>query len=687
MATRNDNMEHMRLLRRIALRAALALTALMVCGEIAPAQVDGPLISLRRGMLWNSYYYGKEAAPFSNWSRLNYGLDWPGFDPEWIGANIGGANSYMTSGGMWVGAKDDSGKIIAIEDWAMYAGTVTVENSAKYKVKKHMRRWKNGENFWNQADPAEAQDVIDTEWEMNPSYVPTYVGDRQLPLNVKRTVRQNAGSKDDENYITTEYVLRNVSDTLAIKEMYLMITYALGANSRGWNTLFANFNQGPRNNRFVYNPSEKSIVGYAEDYPETPSVNEKYDYYPVGGPTGKGEFLAPGYVGFRLLYSSPDSTGTATRVSNYAWSAVPDQQDLYGPFGSASMGTEARYEVIKDPMKATEAFKSPTDTRMTRRRVWSMMTLGPFRLKKGDSVRVVVGEYVAGGPYAVAVNPTSTAGVIGTEATKALTAIGKRIKIAADNKFRVPRPPASPEFTLQLGADPKQVSNILKWKTDVEALPDPDYTGSERFDLAGYRIYRSGYLPLGPWMLVAEIKKGDGRYLTGGQYTYVDTSVAIGTSYYYAITSYDSAHAVWPVNPAAFPGGVPSQESSIYASLYAKSSLNQNLVVSPFKTTIPAAQDYSNILVVPNPFVLQSGSVMPSDKSYIQFINVPSPCTIRIYTMRGDLVKTIPHDDGSGIALWNQQTDYGQFVGSGVYIYHIESPGGKTKTGKLAIVR
>jgi len=55
--------------------------------------------------------------------------------------------------------------------------------------------------------------------------------------------------------------------------------------------------------------------------------------------------------------------------------------------------------------------------------------------------------------------------------------------------------------------------------------------------------------------------------------------------------------------------------------------------------------------------------------------------------MRGDLVKTIEHNDGSGIAAWNQVTDYGQFAKSGIYIYHIETPDGDKAIGKFAIIR
>lgn len=658
------------------------------------AQVDAPVLSLRRGMLWSSYNYAKACPPFSNWTHIGYGLDWPGFDPEWVAANVGRYTSYMTTGGIWFAAKDTAGKVFGIDDWAMYGSSVSAGTSSRYKVVKHTKRWKNGENYWFAKDPKEAEELIETEFIANPDYVPQYTGDSPMPVRVRRTVRQWAGSQRDENYIIVEYVIKNVSDTVRLRGVYAMLSYALGANYRGWATLFPNLNQGPRNNRFTYDPSRKMIFGFADDYPLTTDVNEKYDLYPTGGPTGTGEYLAPGYPGVKLLYSSPDTIGrTATRVNKVAWCAAPDQQDLYGPFGTATGGLDFRYQVVADPATSTEAVTSSADSRWATRRMWSLMSLGPWSLNPGDSIVVAVAEFVAGVSYDKAVDAKNvTPSQIGSGALAALISISARSQMAYDNRFTLPKPPAAPVFTVRLNDDPAQIANVVEWSDSPENTPDPDYIGAEAFDLTGYRIYRSIYLPLGPWVFVADIKKGDANYKTGSSYAYLDTTVGIGQAYYYAVTAYDNGHTTWPPNlvyrfPETGSNQVPPMESSIYASLYARSSIDQNYVIQPFMATIPAAQNTNNILVVPNPFVLKSGAVQPSIHSLIQFINVPDPCTIRIYTIRGDLVKTINHQDGTGIALWNQQTDYGQFVSSGVYVYHIEGPNGQTKTGKLGIVR
>ena len=69
----------------------------------------------------------------------------------------------------------------------------------------------------------------------------------------------------------------------------------------------------------------------------------------------------------------------------------------------------------------------------------------------------------------------------------------------------------------------------------------------------------------------------------------------------------------------------------------------------------------------------------------IFFNYLPDECTIRIYTIALDLVKTIQHQGGSR-AEWNLQTEGGQLVASQLLIAHIEAPNGKQTTKKFAVV-
>ncbi|HNS71844.1 MAG TPA: T9SS type A sorting domain-containing protein, partial [bacterium] len=106
-----------------------------------------------------------------------------------------------------------------------------------------------------------------------------------------------------------------------------------------------------------------------------------------------------------------------------------------------------------------------------------------------------------------------------------------------------------------------------------------------------------------------------------------------------------------------------------------------------YTTLTPTEKALGGVTVVPNPFYRSSGFELAGDTKLIQFVNLSSACTIEIYTVRGDLVKTIRHADSqSGVATWNQISDYGQYVKSGMYFFKVYNAQGEVTTGKFAIV-
>jgi hypothetical protein len=82
----------------------------------------------------------------------------------------------------------------------------------------------------------------------------------------------------------------------------------------------------------------------------------------------------------------------------------------------------------------------------------------------------------------------------------------------------------------------------------------------------------------------------------------------------------------------------------------------------------------------------------------IWFVNLPHEATIRIYTLDGDLIRTIhhrwPHPAGDDVYLsdyssrvgWDLITRNTQAVTSGIYLYRVDSPIG-SQTGKIVIVK
>ncbi len=108
-----------------------------------------------------------------------------------------------------------------------------------------------------------------------------------------------------------------------------------------------------------------------------------------------------------------------------------------------------------------------------------------------------------------------------------------------------------------------------------------------------------------------------------------------------------------------------------------------------------ARSELSRIKVVPNPYIAAASwePLNPFNSGRgpraIHFNHLPARCTIRIFNVAGELVRTIEHDNpiGDGTAVWDLLTDEKLAVSYGIYLYHIEAPGIGVHTGRLAIIK
>jgi hypothetical protein len=98
--------------------------------------------------------------------------------------------------------------------------------------------------------------------------------------------------------------------------------------------------------------------------------------------------------------------------------------------------------------------------------------------------------------------------------------------------------------------------------------------------------------------------------------------------------------------------------------------------------------------VVPNPYI-ESASFEPSRFNVtgrgdrrMEFRGLPARATIRIYTVRGELVQTLRHDGSDdGFVEWNLRTKDNLDVAPGLFIFQVEAPGAPSHLGKFAIVK
>lgn len=109
-----------------------------------------------------------------------------------------------------------------------------------------------------------------------------------------------------------------------------------------------------------------------------------------------------------------------------------------------------------------------------------------------------------------------------------------------------------------------------------------------------------------------------------------------------------------------------------------------------------ATTSLDKIKVVPNPYVAVN-EIEPTDRlpgttrgsRRIYFEHLPPQCTIRIYTIAGELVKDLHHSTGidNGREYWDLLNRDNLGVAYGVYIAHIEAPGVGERIIKFALIK
>ncbi len=101
--------------------------------------------------------------------------------------------------------------------------------------------------------------------------------------------------------------------------------------------------------------------------------------------------------------------------------------------------------------------------------------------------------------------------------------------------------------------------------------------------------------------------------------------------------------------------------------------------------TAVAKDQLNQVLAVPNPYFNNSTYELNQFSRVVKFTHLPASCTIRLFNLAGDLVRTIRKNDNSSQISWDLLTERGLPVSSGIYIFHVDAPGIGTKVGKVAI--
>jgi hypothetical protein len=110
---------------------------------------------------------------------------------------------------------------------------------------------------------------------------------------------------------------------------------------------------------------------------------------------------------------------------------------------------------------------------------------------------------------------------------------------------------------------------------------------------------------------------------------------------------------------------------------------------SPVNTKVTANNQLSLVHTVPDPYYVTNALEITPTGKVLKFVNLPGQAIIRIYSVSGVLVQVLTHNDptGGGEQAWDLRSRSNQFVASGVYFYHVETPDGKTKVGRFTVVQ
>lgn len=400
-------------------------------------------------------------------------------------------------------------------------------------------------------------------------------------------------------------------------------------------------------------------------------------------------------IGFTVL-------GTPRPLSalryTFQWHAIEDNPS----------NDRAAYDYMSSgDIKPNEPISPGSDTQ-------NFLGFGPFEvMHPGDTLRIVMGMVSGEGIEQGANN-------LKQNAVRALELYSRG--------YTTPEVPPSPPLRIEKGDDrvtltwdwrpgDARFDPLLTWDDSnkfVDVLPDTHWRrvnppprhsrGGRIFE--GFRLWRSESPTYNPrsFALVRQYDVKDDlnfEFNAGIEYSYVDSNLVRGKRYWYAVTSFSVPGASIVIIPDP-EGGPPAIDTLITDPVESDVSQNVQLAQLPFSPSTGPEQ----VKVVPNPYRTDAdytfegggweglGRFWTESRRVIWFVHLPAVATIRVFTLSGDIVTTIEHDDAvrntpdkpPGQEEWNLLSSSGRAIASGLYIFTVESSFGR-QIGKFVIIR
>jgi hypothetical protein len=474
------------------------------------------------------------------------------------------------------------------------------------------------------------------------------------PLGIKVNVETLAWSMQDyKGFVIVNYQIVNLQPSDTIRDMYV--------------GMYAELASGYKGNRNPWNTSgwfSKKDIDYVDSLRLVTEHHYQYDAN-----------RCPSWGGIQLLGTRSRMGSDSTVSFNWwNWSVETPNTD---PLRYAKLSRHG------DPWP-TNTVEAPNSDPV------ELISIGPFpMIEPGDTVKVSF----------------AFLGGLATSDRTALEDIIYKARLARKAfwaNFKIPLPPPSPS----LHVVPRQGKLSLWWDKLSEDFIDPR---SRVKDFEGYRVYVSEQKEDVGFRMIRQFDKVDTLLENTGMHEIDDGTVQVfgddTCRYHLDIDHVKDGFKYW-VSVTSFDTGTvetPPMESG--------TSQNRTFSI-PSAGSAPIGQ----VKVFPNPYrgdAAWDGSL--ARDRYLWFANLPPRCTIKIFTLSGDLVDTIEFDSrtykateirgiydptdvhnpeldtptlGGGMAAWDLVTRRDQGVATGLYLFSVKDHDtGKTQLGKFLILK
>ncbi len=594
--------------------------------SLLQSQIRNPEYEVHnRGNLWDTMNDdGTHGAHPNRLGEYNPSMDWPG-GPTIMGGPFE-QRSYLYKAGVW------SGGYINDKVFLSKNGPDEFDVGVFDGIKKEI-------NYIEMSsfDHSKAEETITANWTTSQN------------IKIKRTSR-SWSFRGFNDFIIITYDITNLNLEM-INDFYFGSVFLLRPslqdhnNHNGWNDALSRADDvvGILN-------SDKMI--YAHD------GTGAYDFTAGVGNWRDGSLLTPGFAGYAALGASASYDGRE-QPSNYFLSNYIVHTSSF----QLSKNTEqSLYNILSGKDKSLAYTAGDTIDLM------AIMSFGPYNLETQETISVSIVEAVNG------LNLEDVINLDGSEmqeiqnryVTEGLDSLKSTIQNARNlfnnNYILNYYPPPSPA-KIDLIASPAEQSIKLIWEPIEDYWTNP-ITG--RKNIEKYIVYRTDKEFIGPYDVIKNRIRVHKTFDLNAYYNeeinkwqYNDSEISLGVSYYYTITAVDSTGA-----------------ESWYT--------NRN--ESPLQAVSESRENTLNVNVFPNPFYITSGIPTTGQENTITWTNLPSPCTISIFTSSGQLIRKINHTLPVGDASWDQRTNSRLITSPGIYFWGVESDVGNAK-GSLIIIK